>query len=138
MVEKFSDFEGLKYLDKAGEFEFTITDAELMDSKKGDPMVKFTLESTEGSTYVYHSLAPKARWSYNNLIRCALHIDNEKAKTFELDYFTIHQELIGKKVIGVAEEDSYVKEVKKPTAEGTFETVEETKISYKITSYKEA
>ena len=35
MVEKFSDFESAKYLDKEGVFTFTVKDAEVKDSSKG-------------------------------------------------------------------------------------------------------
>lgn len=135
MIEKFSDYNG-GFIDHAGEFVFVIDDAEVMDSKKGDPMVKLTLKSEEGSTTVYHSLSPKARWSYNNLIACALKLTPEQKKTFELDYFTIHNDLLGKSVIGVVEEQSYTKEIKVPDDYGTFTTSEEIKTSYKVTSYK--
>ena len=135
MIEKFHDYEGTKYLASEGEFEFEITDAELKDSKNGTPMVVLSVKSDEGVSTLYHSLEPKARWSYNNLIRCALRLTPEQAKTFELDYQTIHQQLIGKKFIGFVETDSYVKEVKKPNDDGTFTTTNETKTSYKIKSY---
>ena len=135
MIEKFSDYDGTKYLSKEGEFEFEIVDAELKDSKKGTPMVVLELKSDEGTTNVYHSLEPKARWSYNNLIRAALNLTNEQAKSFELDYETIHQQLIGKKIIGNVVADKYVKEVKKPNDDGTFTTTNEEKVSYKVVSY---
>ena len=134
MIEKFSDYNG-GFIEQAGEFVFKIEDAEIMDSKKGDPMVKITLKADEGSTTVYHSLNPKARWSYNNLIACALKLTPEQKKTFELDYFTIHNDLIGKEVIGKVEEQAYVKEVKAMNGDGTFNTVEENRVSYKVVSY---
>lgn len=135
MIEKFSDYEGNQYLSKEGQFEFEITDAELADSKKGTPMVVITLKSEEGSTKVYHSLEPKARWSYNNLIRAALALTNEQAKNFELDYQIVHQQLIGKKILGDVTADKYIKEVKKPNDDGTFTTTNEEKTSYKVVSY---
>ena len=135
MIEKFSDYNN-GFIEKAGKYEFTIQDAEILDSKKGDPMVKLTLKSDEGSTTVYHSLNPKARWSYNNLIRCALKLTPEQQKSFELDYFTIHNDLIGKTVIGNAEEQMYTKEIKVPTDDGTFETSTEDRVSYKVVSYE--
>lgn len=136
MIEKFNDFES-GYINKAGVFKFTIVDAELQDSKKGDPMVKLTLKANEGSTTVYHSLVEKARWSYNRLIAAALKLTDEQKKTFELDYQTIHRDLIGKEVMGIVEEQSYVKENKvlDPNT-GTFNTTEENKISYKVTGYE--
>ena len=135
MIEKFSDYEGTQYIAKEGQFVFEIMNAELADSKKGTPMVVLELKSDEGMTKVYHSLEPKARWSYNNLIRAALNLSNEQAKTFELDYQTVHQQLIGKKILGDVAADKYLKEVKQPNDDGTFTTTNEEKVSYKITSY---
>ena len=88
---------------------------------------------------MYHTLDPKARWSYNNLIKACLHdqLDTpEKVEAFELDYETIHNELVGKHFIGHVEIESYTKEVKVPLDDGTFDTTEETVDSYKIKSYK--
>ena len=135
MIEKFSDYEGTQYLAKEGQFVFEITDAELKDSKNGTPMVVLELKSDEGATKVYHSLEPKARWSYNNLIRAALALTPDQAKTFELDYQVVHQQLIGKKILGDVAADKYIKEVKKPNDDGTFTTTNEEKISYKVVSY---
>jgi hypothetical protein len=136
MVEKFSDYEGTQYLKEEGEFVFEIMNAELQDSKAGTPMVVLELKCDKGVTTVRHSLNPKARWSYNNLIRAALKLNDETAKTFELDYETVHQQLIGKKIVGNVETDTYTKEVKKPNDDGTFTTTNEEKISYKVTSYQ--
>ena len=69
MIEKFSDYEGGQFLDQAGEFVFEITEAELKDSNAGNPMVVLTAKSEAGTTTLYHVLTPKARWSYNNLIK---------------------------------------------------------------------
>ena len=137
MIEKFSDFEGMGYLDKEGEFVFEVTEAELKDSKAGTPMVVLTAKSDAGQTTLYHSLNPKARWSYNKLIKACLNLDTrEKIESFECDYELVHQQLIGRKFIGVVECQQYDKEVKKPLDDGTFETVTETKDSYKVVDYK--
>lgn len=139
MKEKFSDYEGQQYLSQEGEFDFEITAAELTDSKKGDLMWKFDVKSDEGTSTIYHSLNQKARWSFNNLIKACLNLNTrEKINAFECDYETIGQELVGKHFIGVVEAESYIKEVKKPNDDGTFDTVEEERTSYKIKSYKEA
>ena len=139
MVEKFSDYEGGQFLDRAGEFEFEITDAELKDSSVGNLMAVLTCKSEAGTTTLYHTLNPKARWSYNNLIKACLHLDTrEKIDAFECDYELVHQQLIGKKFIGLVECQSYQKEVKKPLDDGTFETAMETRESYKVTKYSMA
>lgn len=137
MVEKFSDYESVGYLSEEGEFEFTIKSYELKDSKKGDPMAVFEVESDHGKTTIYHSLIPKARWSYNNLIKACMHLDTaEKINNFELDYETIGNQLVGKKFLGEVTCDTYIKEIKIPLDDGTFETGEEEKVSYKITGYE--
>ena len=139
MKEKFSDYEGKMYLSSEGDFNFEITNAELVDSKKGEPMWKFDVEAPEGISTIYHSLNPKARWSFNNLIKACLKLNTrEKIEAFECDYETIGQDLVGKHFIGTVEADSYTKEVKKPMDDGTFETSMEERVSYKIKSYKEA
>lgn len=137
MKEKFSDYEG-GFIQEEGEFEFTITDAELKESKKGDPMVEITAKSVAGQTILRHSLLPKARWSYNNLIKACLHLNTkEKIEKFECDYQTIHNDLIGKTFIGTVQEESYTKEVKRMTDDGTFDTELIPAVSYKVVSYKE-
>lgn len=136
MVEKFSNYEGTQFLAEEGTFEFTIENAELKESKKGDPMVVLECKCDAGKTSIYHSLNPKARWSYNNLIKCCLNLDTkEKIQNFECDYEQIHNELIGKKFLGTVEEDEYTKEIKIPLDDGTFDTGTEVKTSYKIVSY---
>ena len=136
MVEKFSDFESVGFLDKEGEFVFTIKEAEVKDSSKGTPMVVFQVESDEGKSTMYFSLDPKARWNYNNLIKACLKLDTrEKIQAFECDYFVIHNQLIDKKFVGDVVAESYDKIVKKPLDDGTFDEVTETKTSYKIKSY---
>ena len=136
MIEKFSDYEGAGFLSKEGEFVFEVMSGELKDSKAGNLMVVLEVKSDEGSSTLYHSLNPKARWSYNNLIKACLKLDTKaKIDAFECDYETVHQQLIGKKFVGIVECESYQKEVKKPLDDGTFETGYETKESYKITSY---
>lgn len=139
MIEKFSDYESTKYIDKAGEFLFTINNAELKTSQSGNDMVVFEVSSDEGSSNIYISLVPKARWKYNNLIKACLHLDTkEKIQALELDYSTFHQKLIGKQFIGVVEEDSYTKEVKVANPDGTFSNELEERISYKINDFKMA
>lgn len=136
MVEKFSDYEGTQYLNKKGEFIFEVTDYELKDSKNNTPMAVLTVKCDEGQTTIYHSLNPKARWSYNNLIKACLKLDTpEKIAAFECDYQTIGNELIGKKFKGVVEEDKYIKQIKIPQDDGTFVDGQEEKTSYKIKEY---
>lgn len=136
MVEKFSDFESVGFLDKEGEFVFTVKEAEVKDSSKGTPMVVFQVESDAGKSTMYFSLDPKARWNYNNLIKACLKLDTkEKINAFECDYFVVHNQLIGKEFIGNVEAEQYEKVVKKPLDDGTFEESVETKTSYKIKSY---
>lgn len=136
MVEKFSDFEGAGFLSEAGEFVFEITNAELKDSKAGTPMAVLEAKSDKGQTTLYHSLVEKARWSYNRLIAACLQLTDEQKKTFELDYSTIGRQLIGKKFIGVVEEDTYEKPVKKMLDDGSFTDDVEVKTSYKVKEYK--
>ena len=139
MIEKFSDYESVGFLSKEGEFEFEITDYELKDSKNDNLMAVFNVKSDEGQSTIYHSLNPKARWSYNNLIKACLKLNTkEKINSFSCDYETIGNELVGKKFIGVVEEQTYEKQVKVPLDDGTFEDGIEEKISYKIIEYKEA
>lgn len=136
MVEKFSDFESAGFLSKEGTFEFEITDAELKESQAGNPMVVLGCKSDEGMTTLYHSLSPKARWSYNNLIKACLKLDTkEKIQAFECDYELIHNELIGKKFMGIVECLTYEKPIKKPLDDGTFIDDVEIKESYKVTQY---
>ena len=139
MVEKFSDYESVGFLSKEGEFEFEITDYELKDSKNDNMMAVFNVKSDEGQSTIYHSLNPKARWSYNNLIKACLKLNTkEKINSFSCDYETIGNELVGKKFRGVVEEQTYEKQVKIPLDDGTFEDGVEEKTSYKIVAYKEA
>ena len=139
MVEKFSDYESVGFLSKEGEFEFEVMDYELKDSKNDNLMAVFNVKSDEGQSTIYHSLNPKARWSYNNLIKACLKLNTkEKINSFSCDYETIGNELVGKKFRGVVEEQTYEKQVKIPLDDGTFEDGVEEKISYKIVEYKEA
>lgn len=139
MVEKFSDYESVGFLSKEGEFEFEVMDYELKDSKNDNMMAVFNVKSDEGQSTIYHSLNPKARWSYNNLIKACLKLNTkEKINSFSCDYETIGNELVGKKFIGVVEEQTYEKQVKIPLDDGTFQDGVEEKTSYKIVSYKEA
>lgn len=136
MIEKFSDYEGTKYLAEEGTFEFEVVSAELSVAKSGNDMAVLEVKSDAGSTTIRHSLNPKARWSYNALIAACLNLTPEQKRTFELDYQTIHNTLVGKKFRGLVEAESYEKEVKKPNDDGTFTTTVEDKISYKIVQYE--
>lgn len=132
MVEKFADYEGTQFLNEAGTFVFEITDYELKDSSKGEPMAVFGAKCDKGTTTLYRSLGAKARWSYNKLISACLKLTDEEKKTFELDYFEIGQKLIGKQFVGIVEEDYYDKVIKVPNDDGTFSENVERKTSYKI------
>lgn len=136
MVEKFNDYEGMGFIEQEGDFEFEITSAEVKDSKSGTPMVVLEAKSEAGMTTLYHSLIEKARWSYNKLIAACLQLTAEQKKTFELDYQTIGQQLIGKKFIGVVEEDTYEKPIKRMLDDGTFVDDVEVKSSFKVKEYK--
>lgn len=137
MKEKFADYEGTEFLSKEGKFLFEITSAELKDSKNGDPMWVFGAKSDEGQTTLYHSLNPKARWSFNNLIKACLRMrTKEQIKSFECDYETIGQELVGKTFIGNVEEDTYEKPIKRLNDDGEFVNDVELRTSYKVTSYE--
>lgn len=136
MIEKFSDFEGAGFLNQVGDFEFEIVNYELKDSKNGNPMAVFECKSKAGTTTIYHSLSPKARWSYNNLIKACLKLDTpEKIEAFECDYEIVGNDLVGKKFMGHVECETYQKEIKRPLDDGTFENDVETKESFKIKTY---
>lgn len=112
---------------------FTVDEAELTESKKGDPMWKFTMKCKEGSTNVWHSLVKQARWSFNNLIKACLKLDTEeKIANFECDYEQIGHDLVGKQFMATVKKDTYTKETKIPLDDGTFEDGLEEKVSYKI------
>ena len=133
MVEKFSDYEGGGFLSKEGTFVFTVDEAELTESKKGDPMWKFTMKCKEGTTNVWHSLVKQARWSFNNLIKACLKLDTEeKIEAFECDYEQIGNQLVGKQFTATVVKDTYQKETKIPLDDGTFQDGVEEKTSYKI------
>ena len=136
MVEKFADYEGTGFISAEGQYVFEVMEAELKDSKSGNPMVQFTVKAPEGQSTLYFSLQPKARWKYNSFIKACLKLDNiSKINNFELDYETIHNDLIGRKFIGDVKQDVYTKVTKKPLDDGTFEDVEEEKTSYKIEGF---
>lgn len=136
MVEKFSDYEGGGFLSQEGTFKFEITAAELTDSKKGNPMWVFDCKSEAGTTKVYHSIDPKARWSLNNLIKACLNLNTpEKIAAFELDYETIGQDLVGTCFMGKVASEMYTKTVKVPNDDGTFTEGTEEKESFKIKEY---
>lgn len=135
MIEKFADFEQIQYLDKEGVFTFTIKNAELTTTKKGDPMWKFDCESDAGKTTLYHAILPTTKWSFNKLIAACLNLTPEQKKTFELDYETIGRQLIGKSFDGKVESERYDKEIKIQNDDGTFSTATEARTSYKIVKY---
>lgn len=135
MVEKFSDYEGTQWLNKEGEYEFEILDYELKEGNAA-PMAVFTAKCAEGQTTLHHSLSPKARWSYNSLIKACLGLKTrEQINEFECDYETIGNKLVGKKFIGNVTCECYEKSIKKPLEDGTFEESVELKESFKVTSY---
>lgn len=134
MKEKFSDYE-TGYLAIDGTFDFTITDYELTDGPKG-PVAKFEVKAAEGMTTIYHSLNAKARWSYNKLIKACLKLTPAQAASFELDYETIGNELIGKTFVGVVECQTYDKVIKEQQDDGTFSERVEKRENYKIVDYK--
>ena len=139
MIEKFSDFESAKYLDKAGTFVFTVKNYELKESKTGNPMAVFTVEAAEGTSTLYFPIIDSCKWKYNMFIKACLYEKlntPEKVANFTLDYDTIGRELIGKKFTGTVDEESYTKEIKVPNADGTFSTQEEIKVSYKVTAFE--
>ena len=138
MVEKFSDYEGMQFLNQEGTFLFEVTDGELKTSSTGNPMIVIGAKSPAGTTTMYFSLTPKARWKYNNFIKACLKLDTpEKIAAFELDYELIHQKLIGTTFMGTVECETYEKEVKVPSpdGDGTFVNTTETKESYKIVEF---
>lgn len=138
MIEKMSEYEGTQFLAKEGKFVFTITSYELTTSSAGTPTAKFEVKCSDGVATIYHSLNPKARWSYNSLIKACLHLNTpEKIAKFELDYETVGNDLIDKTFIGVVECETYDKEVSTPNEDGTFSRTIEKRDSYKIKSYEE-
>lgn len=137
MKEKFSDFESQGWISKEGKFVFEVKDYELKQSASGNDMAVLTVEAPEGQTIIRHSLAPNARWSYNNLIAACLHLDTpEKKAAFELDYATIGHDLKGKKFIGEVKKELYQKEVPVMNDDGTVTRGIEVKESYKIVNYE--
>lgn len=134
MVEKFADYESKEYLHEEGEFIFKIDNAELTTSRAGDPMVIFDVTCDEGSLKLYMSLNTKARWKYNHLIAACLNLSREARRSFELDYETIHNQLVGKKFKGIVEGRDYQKE-EKVVVDGLFETQTVTKTTYSINEF---
>ena len=136
MIEKFSDFESVEYLNAEGTFEFEVKSYELKDSSNGNPMAVFEVQADEGKTTIYHSLSPKARWSYNNLIKACLRlITRDQINNFSCDYETVGNDLIGKKFLGVVECETYEKPIKRTRDDGTFYDDVEVKETYRIKKY---
>ena len=91
MKEKFSDFESVGFISRAGEFEFTVKDYELKDSKAGSPMAVFNVENkVEGSTTLYFPLSTKARWNYNNFIKACRPTELDTEEKRRIRNTTIH------------------------------------------------
>lgn len=130
MVEKFSDYEGTQFINQEGSFLFEVMGAELKQSKSGNPMVVFDVKAPEGSSTLYFSLSPKARWKYNQFIKACM------TPPEELDYETFHNELIGCHFIGNVVHDYFVTTEKVPTPDGRFVEREVEKDSYKIESFE--
>lgn len=141
MIEKFSDTLSASFLNKEGVFVFTITSGEIKDAAKG-PMAVLEAKSDAGTTTLYHSLSPKAKWSYANLVKACFKLDtSEKIEAFAphdggIDYEIIHNQLIGKTFLGVVECKPYEKEIKVPNDDGTFTTDKEVKDGYKVIEYQ--
>ena len=129
MVEKFSDYEGGQYLDHEGQFTFEVTEAELMQSSKGNPMVKVSVKAPEGMSTLYFSLQPKARWKYNKFIKACM------VPPEELDYETFHNQLIGCHFVGDVVRDYYTSTSKVMTPDGRFVDQEVEKETYKIEDF---
>lgn len=138
MVEKFSEYESKQYLGEEGEFLFTVKNAEIKQSSKGNDMVVFEVEAYEGTSTLYMPLVPNARWKYNNFIKACMKLDTkEKIDAFECDYFEIHNKLIGKTFRGVVKRDTYERVVKMMDPEtGLCTDVPEERVSYKIEDFK--
>ena len=130
------DYEGTQYINEEGTFIFTVKDAEIKDSKAGNPMVVFTVQSDHGQSTLYFPLTDKAKWKYNKFIKACLKLDHiSKYKDLEIDYELVHHDLIGTQFQGTVECEEYQKTVKVPTDDGRFEERVEDSISYKITDY---
>lgn len=130
MVEKFSDYEGTQFINQEGSFLFEVMDAELKQSKTGNPMIVFNVKAQEGSSTLYFSLAPKARWKYNQFIKACMNPPEE------LDYETFHNQLVGCHFIGVVVHDYFTTTEKVPTPDGRFIEREVEKDSYKIERFE--
>lgn len=134
MIEKFSDYE-TGFLATEGTFTFEITDYELTEGKEY-PTAKFNVKSSAGTTTIWHSLSPKARWSYNKLIKCCLELNTaEKIENFECDYELVGHTLIGTKFKGRVERQYYDKTIKVQNDDGTFSEAVESRESFKIVEY---
>ena len=129
MVEKFSDYEGTQYINEEGTFDFEVMSAELKQSSSGNPMIVFDVKAPEGSSRLFFSLTPKARWKYNMFIKSCM------TPPPELDYETFHDQLIGCHFLGDVVHDYYTATTKVPTADGRFVEQEVEKDSYKIESF---
>ena len=131
MIEKFNDFES-NFIEEEGTYKFKITDYELKDGNVA-PMAMFTFKAEEGTMKRGVSLSDKARWRYNQLIATALKLTKEQRRTYELDYETIGQELVGKEFYGVVEYKEVPRTVRVPDEDGIIVEKTEVKSFYEIT-----
>lgn len=137
-VENFDDAFGNEFLSEEGTFHFEITEAELTTSKSGNEMVEVTLRADQGQTKDYFVLSDKAKWKYKQFIALAFGYTSKEALIadgFTKDLAIVHNELVGKKVWGKVKAESYIKDIKVPNDDDTFETVQEERVSYKIDKY---
>ena len=135
MVEKFADYEPKKRLDQEGEFVFKIDNAELTTSSKGNPMVIFDVTCDEGFLKLYMNLSTTMRWRYNLLIAACLNLTGEARRNFELDYETIHNQLVGKKFKGVVVKGKDYDKERKAVVDGLFEIQTVTIHTYEIKEF---
>lgn len=137
-IETFEDAFGGEYLNEAGTFNFEIVEANLKESKNGDPMIEVVLKCDKGQTKDYFVLTDRAKWKYKQFIALAFGYTSKEALIadgFSKDLETVHNEIIGKKVWGKVEEETYIKEVKVANDDDTFDTKQEERVSYKIKQY---
>lgn len=137
-IETFEDAFGGEFLNEEGTFQFEIVEANLTESRNGDPMIEVLMKCDKGQTKDYFVLSDRAKWKYKKFVALAFGYTSKEALIadgFSKDLDTVHNELIGKKVWGVVKKDTYEKEVKVAKDDDTFETVMEERTNYKIKDY---
>lgn len=137
-VENFEDAFGGEYLNEEGTFQFEVAEATIKESRAGDPMVEVTLKCDKGQTKDYFVLTDKAKWKYKQFIALCFGYTSKEALIadgFQKDLDVVHNELIGKKVWGEVKADVYTRDVKVENDDGTFETKQEERTSYKVSKY---